>query len=459
MPFDALEFTRELIRIPSVSAAPSHAEDVRQCAQAIHVKLGLVGFDSQIVKTDLHPIVWAKRAAKTPAKIRILCYGHYDVQPVDPIEKWKTPPFEPQIKNGRLHGRGSADNKGPFMCLFGGLMKFLEANPDAPVDIALMIEGEEEISSPSMAKFIAERRDEISSYDVILLSDTSSPSEDQIVITTGLRGVMAFDVKFTGPNGDLHSGMFGGAVYNPIQAMSEVCASLHGADGRVNIPNFYNDVLPIYEWERAAIAQSPFGEKEMRETLAVDALYSQRGAAPSEALRLLPTLEFTGIGGGYQGEGNKSVISSECFCKISVRLVPNMKGEEIFKLIKRAILERTPAGIKVEVEEPDAYGDAYCVVPPNREGAPVPYPEKLGKVFGAIEISVTENFGKPPLYLREGGSIPLISMLKKETGLDCVMTGLFLPSDNLHAPNESFSLEMMRKAINCYASLFDKIIK
>ncbi len=459
MNFDALDFAKTLIKIPSISADVRHAKDVLICAETLAAKLTDLGFQSALVKTDLHPICWAKRKAKTEAKIRILCYGHYDVQPVDPIEKWDTPPFEPIVKNGRLLGRGSADNKGPFLCLLGGLMKFLEANPNAPIDIALMIEGEEEISSPSMEKFVQQNKDELASYDVILLSDTSSPSVNQIVVTTGLRGVFAFDVKFVGPNSDLHSGIFGGAVYNPIQAMTELCASLHNADGLVNIDGFYDDVLPIFDWERRALAKSPYGDKEIQESLHLESLYHQKGVTPSEATRFLPTLEFTGIGGGYQGEGNKSVISSECFCKISVRLVPNMNGEKIFKLVKAEIEKRVPKGIKVFVSSPDGLGDAYCVVPPKKEGAPNPYPEKLGKVFEALEISVSENFGNAPLYQREGGSIPLISLIKAQTGLDCVMMGLFTPQDNLHAPNESFSLEMMEKAIKTYASLFEKISK
>lgn len=460
MSFNALEFTKELIKIPSVSADSSRVADVALCANKIAEKFRELGFEVSVEKTELHPIVWAKRNAKNAdAKIRVLCYGHYDVQPVDPIEKWTTPPFEPVEKNGRLCGRGSADNKGPFMCLFGGLMKFLESNENAPLDVAIMLEGEEEISSPSMPKFIEKHKDELSSYDVILLSDTSSPSEEQIVITTGLRGVMAFDVKIKGPNGDLHSGMFGGAVLNPIQAMAEICASLHSTNGRVNIDGFYDGVLPIKDWERADIAKSPFGDEEIKKSLELDYLYHQDGVTPSEALRVMPTLEFTGIGGGYQGEGNKSVISSECFFKVSVRLVPNQDGQKVYELVKNAIETRAPKGVKVFVSEPDGIGDAYCVVPPNREGAPNPYPEKLGKVFCAIEKSIEKNFGRKPLYLREGGSIPLISILKKETGLDCVMTGLFTPTDNLHAPNESFSINMMNRAINSYFNMFESIVK
>ncbi len=459
MAFDPLELAKELIAIPSISADPGHRSDVRRCAEHFASRLRGLGFSAELCDYGLHPVIWASRRAETAPKFRILCYGHYDVQPVDPISKWKNPPFEPKVENGRLLGRGSADNKGPFLCLLGGLVRFLERNPGAPVDFGLMIEGEEEISSPSMPAFIAAHRDEIASYDAILLSDTSSPSEDQLVVTTGLRGVFAFDVKFTGPNGDLHSGMFGGAVCNPVQAMAEVCASLHSPDGLVNVPGFYDGVQPILDWERADIAKSPFGDRQMLEGLEVDALYSQKGATPSEAVRLMPTLEFTGIGGGYQGEGNKSVIPSECFCKISVRLVPDQSGPRVYGLVRKAIMDRCPAGVRAEVSEPDGFGDPYRVVPPGREGAPSPYPEKLGRIFSALEDSARESFGSAPIYLREGGSIPLISIIKKETGLDCVMPGLFTPLDNLHAPNESFSLLMMERAVNCYASLFERILK
>lgn len=458
MPFNPLEFVQELLKIPSISADANYAGEVERCARVFSEKIASLGFETELVKTSLHPIIWAERNSKTPAKIRILCYGHYDVQPIDPIEKWNKPPFEPAVENGRLWGRGSADNKGPFMCLFGGLMRFLEKNPEAPVDIALMIEGEEEISSPSMPEFIKSRKEKLSSYDAILLSDTSSASDSQIVITTGLRGVLAFDVKFRGPNSDIHSGMFGGAVLNPIQAMAEVCASLH-KDGLVDIDGFYDDVLPIYDWEKRDIARYPFNEEKIMESLGVNSLIKQGDLKPSEALRLLPALEFTGIGGGYQGEGNKSVIPSEAFCKISIRLVPDQNGRKIYELVKKAIIERCPKGVVAEVSEPDGIGDAYCVIPPNREGAPNPYPEKLGKIFGAVEDCVKQNFGNPPIFLREGASIPLLSLLKKETGLDSVMTGLFSPLDNLHAPNESFSLTMMERALNYYEALFERISK
>lgn len=457
--FDALEFTKTLIKIPSISADSSRREDVAKCAAAYVAKLRELGFEAEAVKTELHPIVWATRKAKVPPKFRVLCYGHYDVQPVDPIEKWRTPPFEPIVKDGRLCGRGSADNKGPFMCLLGGLVKFLEKNPDAPIDFALMIEGEEEISSPSMGAFLRQKAAELAGYDVLLLSDTSSISEDQMVVTTGLRGVFAFDVNFTGPAGDLHSGMFGGAVYNPLQAMSEVCASLHDKEGFVNIEGFYEDVLPLADWERENIKKSNFGDESLCACAGVKKLYAQRGYTASEALRVLPTLEFTGMGGGYQGQGNKSIIPSTCFCKISIRLVPNQNGEKIYKLVKDAIIERTPPAVKVEVSPLDGVGEAYCVVPPDREGAPKPYPEKLAKVFRAAEQAVEKNFGNKPLYLREGGSIPLISDVKRITGLDSVMLGLFTPSDNLHAPNESFSLKIMERATNSYEQIFESLSK
>lgn len=462
MPFDCIKFISDLVRFESVSAESARAPAVRACAGFLSGKLSGLGFESEIVSTALHPIVFAKRAAKCAAgerKTRILCYGHYDVQPVDPVEKWGTPPFEPVVKDGRLWGRGSADNKGPFACLLAGLVNFLENNPDAPLDVALMIEGEEEISSPSMEKFIGDRKAELSTYDFIILSDTSSASPSQIVITTGLRGVLSFDVLFKGPNADLHSGVYGGAVYNPIQAMAEICASMHGADGRVNVPGFYDGVEEISAFEKGQIAKHPFNAERMREFLDVDALYEQAGCTPEEATRVMPTLEFTGIGGGYQGEGNKSVIPSECFCKVSCRMVPGQDYIKIYRAVTEAFAARAPKGVKVSFTQPSG-SNAYAVCPPYMEDTSA-FPSKpaLALAFDAMEKSVVDNFGAHPLYLREGGSIPLVESLKVMTGLDCVMLGLFTYEDNLHSPNESMPLEMIEKASRCYEEFFSEIVK
>ncbi len=460
MSFDTIKFISDLIKIPSVSAESSRAGDVAECASFLAGKLAGLGFDTELVKTNLHPIIYAKRSSKAEKKVRILCYGHYDVQPVDPLEKWLTPPFEPVVKDGKIWGRGAADNKGPFTCILAGLMNFLSKNPDAPLDIALLIEGEEEVSSPSMEAFLSEHKDELSSYDVIVLSDTSSPSTEQMVITTGLRGNITFDVKFKGPNTDLHSGVFGGAVYNPIQAMAELCASLHNADGLVNIDGFYDGISPIQDWERAEIKKNSFDENAIKKFLALEELYNQKGVTALEATRLMPTLEFTGIGGGYQGEDSKSVIASECFCKISCRLVVGQDKDRILSLVKNEILKRTPKGVKVSFAGSSSGSNAYAVLPPHKLpnfSANTRKQEVLQKAFLAMENSVNENFGSPPIYLREGGSIPLIGMMNLLTGLDCVMLGLFTPEDNLHAPNEGMSLDMISKASKCYENFFERL--
>ncbi len=457
MKLDTVDFISNLVKIPSVSAMSVHADDVAKCADFLNAKFQELGFLSKIIKTDLHPIVFAERKSRVgSAKFRILCYGHYDVQPPEPLDKWTTPAFEPIIKNDRIWGRGTADNKGPFSCLLAGVVDFLNANPDAPVDFGIIVEGEEEIGSPSMTKFIKENASMISDYDFIVLSDTSSPSPEQIVITTGLRGTGSIDVVFKGASTDVHSGMFGGVIYNPVQAMCEVCASLHNKDGFVNIENFYDGIGEIQDWEKAEINKSPFDSESIKKLLGISKLYKQGDYEPALANRVLPTLEFTGIGGGYQGEGSKSVIASECFCKISVRTVPPQNTEDILELVKKAIRERTPEQIKVEFIEYKANGDGYFVNP--KQFTDDEKGKKLSVAFKAVEECVASEFGRKPLFLREGASIPLISDIKKYTGLDCIMVGLFNPEDNLHAPDESFKLSTIKHASSYYRKFFERII-
>ncbi len=454
MDFDAVKFISDLVKIPSVSANSANAEDVARCASLMNLKLSELGFDSKIIETSLHPIVYAERKCTSGKPVfRVLCYGHYDVQPPEPLEKWNTAPFEPVIKGGRIYGRGTADNKGPFSCMLSGVVDFLKNNPDAPIDLGVIVEGEEEIGSPSMTAFIKENAELISSYDFIMLSDTSSPSLNQIVVTTGLRGTGSIDVVFKGANTDVHSGMYGGVIYNPIQAMSEVLSSLHNKDGFVNIEHFYDGIEQIEAWEKSEIEKSPFDEASIKKLLGLDKLYQQGDVAPAIAGRVLPTLEFTGIGGGYQGEGSKSVIPAECFCKISVRTVPPQKTDEILELVKGAIRARTPEQIKIDFIEYDASGDGYFINPKN----PKDGDEKLKSVFALVDECVKSEFGCEPLFLREGASIPLISDIKKYTGRDCVMVGLFNPEDNLHAPNESFSLETVRRASLYYRKFLERL--
>lgn len=458
MKFEIVDFISKLVSFKSVSADSNYASEVRKCAEYLTDALQGFGFSAKMHDTKLHPIIFAERKCKCESpKIRILCYGHYDVQPIDPIEKWNTPPFEATVVNGKLMGRGTADNKGPFSCLLGGLLAFLEKNPDAPIDFGIMLEGEEEIGSPNMCDFVENNAELISSYDILLLSDTSSATRDTPILTIGLRGTGSFDAVFKGPNTDIHSGMFGGMVYNPIQAMFEVCASLHDEDGFVNIPNFYDGLEKLADWERAEIAKNPFGDDDVKKLLGVKALYKQKGYLPSEAVRVLPTVEITGVGGGYQGEGSKSVIASECFCKFCCRTVAPQKTEEVIKAVEQAIKERTPEGIEVSFINYDSYGDAYFLNPQSfgddRRGT------ILKNAFSAVAQSSKDTFGNEPILLREGASIPLISLIKRRTGLDSLMLGLFTAEDNLHAPNEGFPLATIENAQKYYELFFERILK
>jgi acetylornithine deacetylase/succinyl-diaminopimelate desuccinylase-like protein len=300
------------------------------------------------------------------------------------------------------------------------------------------------MGSPSFPKFLERYADRLRQADFVFLSDTALPTPDQVVLTCGLRGLALFDVLLTGAKGDLHSGLHGGVLRNPIQALAEILATLHTPEGRVNVPGFYDDVLDVHPWEREELRRLGTDERAYAEFLGIDTFYTTPGFNPFESSRFQPTLEFNGIGGGYQGEGTKTVIPSKAFAKISCRLVPNQRPERIKKLVMDTIRARLPKGIRLEFVD-QHQGDAYVVVPPGRSNTPPDQSPVLARAFRATEQAVREVWGRAPLYLREGGSVPIISDIKRVTGLDSVMMGLFLPEDNLHAPNESFNLDVMRK--------------
>jgi acetylornithine deacetylase/succinyl-diaminopimelate desuccinylase-like protein len=443
--FDPVEKLKEFIRCPSVSTDPKYKEGMAGAQAFVSGLLGSLGFTVEVVKTDVHPIVLASRGGD-PSWPHVVIYGHYDVQPADPLGLWKTKPFEPTVIGNRIYGRGAADNKGPLMTNIAAVAQLLEGNPGLPLRITFLIEGEEEIGSPSFPAFLAAYADRLRQADFVYLSDTALPNENQVVITCGLRGLGLFDLIVTGPKGDLHSGLHGGVLRNPIQALAEICATLHTPDARVNVPGFYDDVLDVEPWERAELAKLAGDGKAYMDFLGIDAFYTPPGYSPFEAIRFQPTLEFNGVGGGYQGEGTKTVIPSRAFAKISCRLVPNQEPDKIKGLVMEAIRARVPKGVRVEFVDQHK-GDAYVVVPPGRPNTPKHQPPVLARAFRATEAAVTAVWGRPPLYLREGGSVPIIPQIKNATGLDSVMLGLFLPEDNLHAPNESFNLDVMRKGV------------
>ncbi len=450
--FDPVEKLKEFIRQPSVSTDSKFREGMQGAQKFVSDLLGSLGFKVDVVKTELHPIIFAQRGGDKSWP-HVVIYGHYDVQPADPLNLWKTPAFEPTIIGNRIYGRGAADNKGPLMTNIAAIGRLLEANPNLPLRITFLIEGEEEMGSPSFPKFLERYADKLREADFVFLSDTALPNENQVVITAGLRGLTLFDLHVTGAKGDLHSGLHGGAFRNPIQALAEIISTLHTPEGRVNVPGFYDDVLEVHPWERDELKKLGVDEKAYGEFIGVDTFHPTPGFTPSESIRFQPTLEFNGIGGGYQGEGTKTVIPSKAFVKVSCRLVPNQQPDKIKQLVIDAIKSRAPKGVKLEFVDQHK-GDPYVVVPPGRSNTPADQSPVLAKAFRATDAAVSEIWGRAPLYLREGGSVPIIAEIKRSTGLDSVMFGLFLPEDNLHAPNESFNLDVMKKGIATTERIF-----
>ncbi len=449
---DPIKTLKEYIQFPSVSTDPAYAEGMKGAREYAIGLLQTLGFKVDVVETELHPILLAERFGN-PDWPHIVVYGHYDVQPADPFDLWTSAPFEPEEREGRMYGRGAADNKGPTIVHMTALSRVLEKHPDLPLNITYVIEGEEEIGSPSMQKFFDQYADRLTKADFMLVSDTGIPNTEQIVITTALRGLVDLEIKVRGPKSDLHSGIHGGAVYNPLQALMEICAGLHNPDGSVNVPGFYEDVLPVMDWERAELGRYPETVESYQKLLDVPAFYPANGLSPLEAVRFGPTLEFNGIGGGYQGKGSKTVIPSEAFAKVTCRLVANQDPQKIQDQVVAAIEALCPEGVHLHVRR-GPVARAYLTVPPGRPNTPKDQPEALARAFKSADRAIEQSFGNAPIYLREGGSIPVIADFSQRAGLDALMIGLFTPKDNLHAPDESFDLKLMSDAVTAFEQIF-----
>jgi len=443
--FDPIEIIKKLVSQPSVSTDPNYAAGMQGARDILTGLFEEMGLDVEVVKTNRHPVVLARRSGPQEWP-HVVIYGHYDVQPPDPLDEWNSPAFEPTLKGTRLYGRGVADNKGPMMAHITAAGRLLEERPDLPLRITFLIEGEEEIGSPSLPA-VLESHSEALKGDFILLSDTLNPSDDQVAITTGLRGMVSFQITVDGPNRDVHSGMYGGAIYNPLQALTEICASLHHPDGRINVPGFYDDVIAPEQWEKDEVAKLPVTDQEFIKAIGVEKTYTANGRTAMEGIRYEPTLEINGIGGGYQGPGDKTIIPKRGFAKITCRLVASQDPKDIQEKVFRTIRERCPDHVKLTIT---AFHDGLCysVVPPGKPNTPTNQNPHLARAFEACHSAVAEAFGKPPLYTREGGSIPIIGALNKALGMDCLMLGLGTGANNLHSPNESFDLTMLEKGIS-----------
>jgi len=414
----------DLLRIPSVSADPKYKADVARCADTVKQRMVEAGLDKvEICPTKGHPIVYGEKIVD-PTKPTVLVYGHYDVQPPDPLDLWHSGPFEPVIKEGMIYARGSADDKGQFYMHFKAIESMMK-NGGLPCNVKVMIEGEEEVGSDNLGTFVAANKERLKA-DVVLISDTAMIANDVPSINTGLRGLSYVEVEVTGPNRDLHSGVYGGAVANPINALCEMIASMHDADRRVTIPGFYDAVVELSATERKALAEAPFNEADYKKDLAVDAVRGEKGYTTEERSSIRPTLDVNGIWGGYIGEGAKTVLPSKAFAKLSMRLVPNQKSDAITKLFKDHFEKIAPPGVKVMVR-PHHGGEAAVT--------PIDSPAYL-----AASKAMEETFGKTPIPTRGGGSIPIVALFEAELGLKTVLFGFGLDSDNIHSPNEKYGV-------------------
>ncbi len=437
-----LEDFFEFLRFPSVSTASEHAGDVRACGEWLENKLNTIGLEAELHETLGHPVLVAKNQHKE-GKLNLLIYGHYDVQPVDPVELWDTPPFEPVLKDGRIWGRGSTDNKGQLMAHVLGIQEYIEKNGELPVNLTFLFEGEEEIGSKHLVPFLETHKDMLP-CDIIAVSDTGMVSRGTPTLGYGLRGICCCEVKVTGPSGDLHSGVFGGAVANPATAVAQMIASLHKLDGTIAVEGFYDDVAPLEQWEREMWASIPgAADQDVLDTTGSPEVFGEPGYSSSERLWARPTAEVNGMAGGYQGEGSKTVLPAEAMAKFSFRLVPDQKPEDILEKVKAHFEKHTPVGVKVEIEIGHSGKPYYS--DPNSE---------YGK---AAQRALEKAFGAEPVMIREGGSIPIIQDMKEILGADSLMLGLALPDCQIHAPNENFYLENFEGGIKMSQLLLDEL--
>lgn len=427
----------ELLKIPSVSADKNYSNDVHKTADFLAEHIKSLGIDHvEICQTAGYPIVFAEKIID-PALPTVLVYGHYDVQPADPIDLWTSPPFEPVIKETKIHpegaifARGACDDKGQMFMHVKAIEAMLEAG-ELPCNVKVMIEGEEEVGSVNLGLFVKNNKEKLKA-DIILVSDTGMLANDVPSITTGLRGLSYVEVEVTGPNRDLHSGLYGGCVNNPINALTKMIASLHDENNKIAIPGFYDKVVDLSDAERAEMAKAPFSKEAYCEALDMDDVFGEAGYSTMERGSIRPTLDVNGIWGGYTGEGAKTVIASKAYAKISMRLVPDQDPVEITALFKNHFESIAPVGVKVEVH-------------PHHGGEPAVTPiDSLG--YEAASMAYEKTFGRKPIPVRSGGSIPIVAMFEKELGLKTLLMGFGLDSDAIHSPNEHFGLFNYYKGI------------
>jgi acetylornithine deacetylase/succinyl-diaminopimelate desuccinylase-like protein len=426
-----LDELMELLRIPSVSANSAHQADTARCAESVQQALLSAGCDlAEVCPTAGHPIVYAEKIID-PALPTVLTYGHYDVQPPDPLDLWTSGPFDPQIRDGKIYARGACDDKGQMFMHVKALELMHKANT-LPCNLKFIIEGEEEVGSTNLGSFLESNKDRLKA-DIVLVSDTSMISMEHPSIETGLRGLAYMEVEVTGPNRDLHSGVYGGAVANPITILCQMIASLHDENNHITVKGFYDKVLELNESERVALNKAPFDLDEYKNELGVKADWGEKGYTALERTGVRPTLELNGIWGGYIGEGAKTVLPSKAYAKISMRLVPHQSSHEIAQLFTAHFQSIAPDSVQVKVTE-------------HHGGEPVVTPTD-SIAYQAAEKAIEQTFGKKPIPTRGGGSIPIIALFEKVLGLKTVLMGFGLDNDNIHSPNEKYDVANFFKGI------------
>jgi len=437
-----LEDFYSFLRFPSVSTDEKFSGKVKDCAQWLSRKLEAVGLESKVVPTKGHPVVWARNKHRK-GRPTILIYGHYDVQPPDPLELWDSPPFEPVLKNGYVFARGATDNKGQILSHIIGIQESLQKDGDLPVNVDLVIEGEEEIGSVNLGKFLSDNRDALK-CDVVLVSDTGMIAPRTPTLSYGLRGVVALEIKVTGAKMDLHSGIFGGAVANPAAALARLLASLHDQNGHIAVEGFYDDVLPLQDWERDAWKKLPLDpDSEMLKETGAPALFGEAGFSTLERIWARPTAEINGIGGGYQGPGTKTVLPSHAMAKLTFRLVPNQQADVIVDLVKKHLQKSLPAGVTLEMTS-GHHGPWYLTDPRSKFGL-------------AAQRALKKAFNKDAALIREGGSIPIVSDFRGILGVETLLIGLALQDCRAHSPNENFPLENLEAGIRMNQAVLQEL--
>lgn len=436
----------EYVRFPSVSAQPDHAPDMKACAEWIVAHCRQIGLDARLVPTTGNPVVMATtpRSKARGKRRHFMVYGHYDVQPAEPFDLWKSPPFTPTIRGRALFARGASDNKGQNLAHLKAVEAYLRTGTELPCDLTFVIEGEEEVGSKSLPGFLKKYRRQLA-CDAVVVSDTGIPARNLPALTYALRGIAAFEIKLTGPDRDLHSGMFGGSVLNPAVALCQLLARVHDASGRVTIPGFYDAVVPMTPAQRRAMARLPFNAPAYRKFLGVPQLFGERGFTPVEQRSARPTFEINGLTSGYQGTGSKTIVPSWASAKITTRLVANQSPSQVIAAVKKFLRRHCPPGVRMELHAGHG-AEAYLMSPESADAQAA-----LRALRGA--------FGAEPVLLREGGSIPIVNQFKNILGADTLLLGLALPDDNAHSPNEKFDLDIFAQGQRLGALLWQELAK